>query len=229
MQRLDGVLIEDLALGPGDMQTVCDVAQRILVRQGFDNAAHGNAVIQLRHPLEAAEQIQCAHEQQRKRARRILLKIEEQLQTFEHTHVVDEVGFVDDDHRMLALFGGFAQFCFDAGQRAIDPLATVRGGFGRTEFGRDIGQKGGGGHFRKDEMGDRSAGLAHFVLQERGHRRLARADSAAQHARTQAMLDHVPQFEPRREMGLAVEEKRGRKMALKRPASEIPVLFVHWL
>ena len=91
------------------------------------------------------------------------------------------------------------------------PWRASAGDSGCAEFRRNIGQEGGGRHLREHEVGDRTAAFAKFVVQARGDRRLAGADSAAQGRRAQAVIDHVPQLETCRQMRLAVEEKGGEK------------------
>src|ERR1041385_8413887 len=180
-----------------------DVFDRLLQRQRPQTVTHSDALPQRRvgEAVDAHLQLRLSDEQHGQEVLIVELKVRQQADLVERRLRRDELGLVDDQHRLAAAFAKLEELGVDLVEKAVAEAARLE-----AEAARNRSEKLRGREARVDQEHDR-ARLAEAVDEGAGERGLSRAD-VADEQRQLLLLHRVLQTRQRLAVLCALVEKR---------------------
>lgn len=207
------------------LQAMLHVGHRFRLRQSAEQALDGDPLFQGWHPFDSDEQTRLSNEQQRRYRQAIALQVQQEPNCFQSAVRRQQLGFVDDDQRVLAGAGVFTE----SGFQELEAL------FGSIEFGARVGVPLTGeiaeelivGELRINQAQTGREGFAAIAEQVLDERCLADAGRSREERGGLAHFDGIAQLERRPLLAFARVIEAGVGQVVERARVELPVGFVH--
>lgn len=167
----------------------------------------------------------CPGENDREAVAQILLDVGKQLENLQ-VPGLEQVGVVDDDHRMTVVAGELFESAFEATEDGVLAVGDGLGGFFVESQGQ-VSEEFFRFEKRVDQADERRVGLFEFGLEDAGDEGLADPVPAGEQAESLTVLDEVAEFEQRPLMSSGGVVEIGVCVILERGLFELPVSFVH--